>query len=31
MVNDFKEGEKIVFEAEVNVANNEIRVIHLLG
>ena len=27
MLNDFKEGDKIVFEADVNIPNNEIRVI----
>jgi len=29
MLNDFKEGDKIVFEAEVNIPNNEIRVIQV--
>jgi len=31
MLNDFKEDNRIVFEAEVNITNNEIRVIQLLG
>jgi len=31
MLNDFKENDKIVFEAGVNISNNEIRVIHLSG
>jgi len=30
MLNDFKDGDKIVFEKEVNIQNYEIRVIHLL-
>ena len=30
MLNDFKEDYKIVFEIEVNIQNNKIRVIHLL-
>ena len=29
-LNDFKEGDKIVFKAQVNEPNNEIRVILLL-
>jgi len=29
MLNDFKQGDKIVFEAEVNISNNEIPVICL--
>ena len=31
MWNDFKEGNSIIFETEVNIPNHEIRVIHLLG
>jgi len=31
MLNDFKEGDMIVFETEVKIPNNETRVIHLLG
>ena len=30
MLNNFKECDKIVFEREVNIQNNEIWVIHLL-
>jgi len=29
MLNDFKKDNKIVFEANVNIPNNEIRVIRL--
>ena len=31
MLNNFKEGDKISFETDVNIPNNEIRVIHLLA
>jgi len=30
MLIDFKEGDKIVFEREINIQSYEIRVIHLL-
>jgi len=31
MLNDFKEDDKIVFESDVKIPNNEIQVIRLLG
>jgi len=31
MLNDFGKDNKIIFEGEVNIPNNEIRVIRLLG
>jgi len=31
MLNDFKEDDKIVLESEVNISNNQIRVIYLVG